>query len=350
LDIDLNRKMLKVTEESERVISPKETVAIAATSLEDLNITLEQDIKNFDSLFWASAVTPNSPASVPGIRMGGKGLSKEQCLASGYMEFVERWSMYRNDVFHKEEYKCLDLRDNFTYSMKPVLELRNTKCMAAGNNYEEAVLHCLHELIETRTSINSNFQACRVVSIDDLFPEMPQWIKDSVLLVLSPTWKKEFYKFTAIQYPFNREFDNRQMFKISKSKGRISIKPGNVESKAHSPNSGGAAGLNPRKTALRAINEIFQFQNMVDDFKGGKRKPLSDDIQVAETETFINYETESITDDIKLILRLLGDDVFTGIIDLTDEQLNIPVVKLISDWDPNRSLVSKEVLGEFFYI
>ena len=352
MDIDLNRKLAKVTEESERSVLPADTAERAVRAARDIGIRLTQEIKDFDGVFWVSRLKwdylIDEQRHKPSIRMGGKGPSLEQCLASGSMEFIERWTRHRNNTFDKEFYTCLDLKENKEYRMRPTLELENAKCMASGNNYEEAVLHCLHELIETRTPPTVYWKPCRVVDMDEMFPEMPKWVKDSILLIQSQGDKKEFYKFTAVQYPFNREFDDYRPFTVKKEANYVSLLPNVRNPKYHSPNSGGAAGLNPKKTAFRAMNEIFQFQNEVEDFSTGRKKPLPDYISTAGRGDLPDYETDSITDDIKKILELLGEDVFVGVVDLTDPEIGIPVVKVISDYEPRRSFASRDELSEFF--
>lgn len=352
MQIDLECKMPKVTDDSERTVKPADTVAMVNEKLAGLGFKFCQSVKNLDDCFWVAEPdrkTSVLPDSARGFRMGGKGISADQCRASGCMELIERWSLRRLDIMKKPYVQCLDLRENRTYELKPVIELLNTKCTAAGNNYEEAILHCLHELIETRTSHTDYFRSCRIVDTADLFPEMPEWVNNSILLIQNPVPMAEFYKFTAIQYPFNNEFDDIKAFRLQRDGGRIRLMPERPETKRHSPNSGGAAGINPMKTALRAMNEIFQFQSEIEDFTGRVRKKVRADFPSVGAAELINYETESITDDIKFILKILGEDVFVGIIDLTDPELGIPVVKLISDWEPNRSLVSKDILSEFFY-
>jgi hypothetical protein len=351
--INLEKKMAKVTNESERTVLPEKTVENALEAIDRIGIRLQSRCKDLDRFFWVSHLDVQFKGKInekiPYIRMGGKGPSKNQCLASGYMEFIERWSLYRWNLFEKKEYDCFDIRKKKWYKVKPFLEMRNTKCLASGNNYEEAVLHCLLELLETRTPLTSLWESCKVIPVEEVFPAAEQWVKDSIVLILSPTEGKSFYKFIALQYPFNREFDNNNSIDIKPMPdGRLQVNPVLRDPKIHSPNSGGAAGLNPKMAAFRAMNEIFQFQNEVEDFKAGKKKSLPDGFPVASGASLSNYETDSITDDIKFILDMLGDDVFIGIIDITDPEIGVPVVKLISDYEPRYSLVSQDMLHVFF--
>lgn len=345
MDFDLHCDMKKVITESERAVRPEETVFRAVAAAARIGITLRQELQDFDNAIWVSRVEISEKSD---IRMGGKGPTRDQCLASGSMEFIERWSLFRKDIFKTQKFTCLDLLENRRYYMKSFLELRNTKCCAAGNNYEEAVLHCLHELIETRIPFANNWDYCKIVDVDELLPELPQWIKDSTVLVMTPTGFQQFYKFTAIQYPFNREFDTYRPLEVQRRGEFIEIVPVRKDPKKHSPNSGGAAGLNPRKTAFRAINEMFQFQNRVEDYTGGKKRILPEWIPTARAKDLENYETDSITGDIRLILDVLGEDVFIGAVDITDPEMQIPVVKLVSDFQPGNSLVDEKQMKVFF--
>jgi hypothetical protein len=104
--------------------------------------------------------------------------------------------------------------------------------------------------------------------------------------------------------------------------------------------------LDPRTCALRAMYEAFQGENK--DKDAAKRKPLSPQIPIAQKQDLVNYDTGSITGDCTLILDLLGKDVFVGVIDMTVPLIDIPVVKLISDFDPAHSFVSPQFMNPFY--
>jgi hypothetical protein len=280
--------------------------------------------------------------------MAGKGPSPDQCRASAVMEFVERYSFARNNAFLRESYDCYELKTGKLYKIRPILELRNTMCLAAGNNTEEAVLHCLHELVETRSPLNNLWKPCTWVDTSRMFPELPDWVHNTIALIHVPTERDVFSRFTAVQFPFNREFDNVRDINIQREGEKISFVPRPRDPKRHSPNSGGAAGLHPKKTAFRAMNEIFQFQNPVADYKSGRKKEPPDYIHKTDGDEFPNHETDSITDDIRKILGQFDEDIFIGVIDMTDPDIGIPVVKLISDYNPRYSFVSRETMNEFF--
>lgn len=352
MEIDLNRRMPKVTDLSERSYPPSYSYQRAVEAAAKLGITLNIELSDYDGLFWAAAVKP-AFADVPErynprMKLAGKGQTKEQCLASGSMEFVERWSMSRVSMSDRKIFPCLDLRTNKVYEFKVDKELGNTKCVSSGNNFEEAILHSLHEVIETQTPHYLQWSASKIVDIDLLFPEFPQWVKDSIMLIQLPAARKEFSIFVAIQYPYNREFDNKEKVRLVPSGNTLRYDVPSAKPYDHAPNSGGAAGLNPKLVAFRAMNEIFQFQKPIADWKSGKKRILPDYMQRARKEDLVNYETDSITGDINLILDLLGEDTFVGVIDLTDPELGIPVVKVVSDYSPTGSLVSREAMSIFF--
>lgn len=352
-DINLDAPLNKVTEDSERSVDPAVTYQTAIRALARKGIAPEFQVRDFDGVFWIADCDTLFRAHFPefdyDLRIGGKGPSRDQCLASAVMEFVERYSLHTANVFQKREFECLDLRDGSILRLGPILEMRNTMCVAAGNNYEEAILHCLHELLETRLPRTSLWKPFKTVPLGTLFPGFPEWVERSILLVLSPIDAGGFYHFTAVMYPFNGAFDEPIGYRLMRDGQRLVFKPSKLRSpKRHSPNSGGAAGLNPRKTAFRAMNEIFQFQKGLSELPDGKRRPMPEYVPIAGLSELPNLESRSITEDIRIILDILGDETFVGVVDFTDPEIGMPVVKLISDYAPSRSLVSRETLGMFF--
>ena len=351
-DIDLDRPLLKVTEDSERSVAPAATYQTAMRALARKGIAPEFQARNFCRAFWSVDCDASFRSHFPEfdyeLRVGGKGPSRAQSLASAAMELVERYSLHRANVFARTEFDCMDLRDGSILKLGPILEMRNTKCVAAGNNYEEAILHCLHELLETRLPGASLWRPSKIVPLETLFPDYPEWVTQPILLVLSPVDTGSFYHFTAVMYPFDGTFDE-PAYRLVRDGQRIVFRPSAIRAPKHrSPNSGGAAGLNPKKAAFRAIGEIFQFQKGLNGSVDGKRRPLPDFVPIAQPSELLNRESASITQDIRTILDILGDDVFIGVVDFTDPELGLPVVKLVSDCAPNRSLVSRKNLAMFF--
>lgn len=351
-DIDLDAPLEKVTEDSERSVDPLVTYERAMRALASRGIEPEFQVRDVGGVFWVADCGTSLRALFPGydyeLRIGGKGPSRSQCLASAAMEFVERYCLHGANVFQKQNYECLDLRDRSILRLGPILEMRNTMCVAAGNNYPEAILHCLHELLETRLARATLWRPYKVVPVSALFPDLPEWVERSVVLFLSPVGPDRFCHFTAALYPADGAFDEPE-FRLVREGRDIVFRPSARRSpKRHSPNSGGAAGLNPRKTAFRAMNEIFQFRQGSAGLPDGKRRPLPDYVPVAGPADLLDRESRSITADIRTILELLGDDVFVGVVDFTDPEIGLPVVKLVSDYAPDRSLVSRENLAVFF--
>jgi hypothetical protein len=352
-DIDLNARMPKVTEDSERSVPPSVTFRTAMRALEAKGIVPAFSVREYGGFFWLADCNPGFRAYLPDfdhdLRISGKGPTRDQCLASAVMELVERYSLHSTNVYEKKEFECLDLRRGNILTLGPILEMRNTKCVASGNNYEEAILHCLHELLETRIPRKSLWKPLEFVPAGSLFPDLPGWAENSILLFLTPVDSPGFYHFTAVIYPFDGAIDEGGGYKLVPNGARLDFTPASRGSlKPRSPNSGGAAGLNPKKTAFRAMNEIFQFNRVPEGFRGVKRRPLPESLMVADPSALPNLETESITEDIRRIFDILGPDAFIGAVDFTDPELGLPVVKLICDYAPNRSLVSREALQAFF--
>jgi len=348
--IDLTKKLPKVWHESERSVHPDETIERALDAIKAIGVDFDITFKQHGGVFWTSAMTVDlgSRHFQPScnFRIAGKGPSRKQCYVSCLMEFIERWSLLRPEIMNKNEFDCFDLRGEQYYKLNRTIEFGDTKCVASGNNFEEAVLHSLHELIETRRFCI--WKPYKVVDVKTLFPNiaMPQWVMDNIILIKMPTDHDEFHIFTAVINPSDQRFDNRVSDFVEKKSGRLFYKSHIRPINYHSPHSGGAAGLNPAITAFRAMNEIFQ-GDVGERYCGKKKKP-PDFIQTAGPAELMNYETDFITDDIKLILKSLGDDVFVGLVDMTDPTMGIPVIKLISDYDPQKSIVSKQVLELFF--
>lgn len=96
------------------------------------------------------------------------------------------------------------------------------------------------------------------------------------------------------------------------------------------------------------MNEVFQFQHDVEYLMGKRKKTHPEYVPTVRIDELKNHETNSITEEIRMILDLLGDEVFVGVVELTDPEIGIPVVELISDYEPRHSLVSKEEMNEFF--
>jgi hypothetical protein len=208
------------------------------------------------------------------------------------------------------------------------------------------VLHALHELVETRIFGACLFAPHKVVSWDVLSTPYPEWVRDNFLVVKTPSDVPEFHHVTAVQYPRDEQMDIRAADRAVKVDDRLFFSRNPRPLNHHSPASGAAAGLNLESCVQRAIAEVLQGTG--GELGGRRRKAVPVGIPVAEPEDVVNYETDSVTGDIRLILKLLGEEVFVGIVDVADPDLQIPVIKLISDYEPRYSLVSQRVLNRFF--
>jgi hypothetical protein len=315
-------------------------------------IGIELDIATelHGGLFWTSRLRNDIRATLPerarGVRIGGKGPTEEQCMASCAMELAERWSLYQFAARGDTQVRCLDLRTGVSRWMTPPRDLWDTKCVSAGVTYEDAILHSVHELVETRIARSCPWRPYKIVDIAALFPELPAWVSQSLVVVKSSSNERELHHVTALTLPPDGQFDERVSDRIIETDEHLFWAAGQRRRNAHSPSSGGAAGLDPKKIAFRAMNEIFQ--GAVGPIGRAVRRPLPEGLELASARELESYETSSITDDIRLLLDRLGPETFVGVVDLRHPELDIPVVKLVSDWDPHRSLASRETLSLFF--
>lgn len=351
MEYDLSKRLPKVFSESERSVLPDETIKRAQEAA--LAVGVEMDIQTFvhGGVFWTSRMSTDYKVKLPQrvrhFRLAGKGPSEKQAVASCAMEFIERWSLYRFASQDLHEHVCVDLKSGKPHRLVAMSDIFDTKCVAAGNNYEEAILHCLHELIETRSGSHPNmFEPFKLIRPDQLFDDLPEWVDRSIVLIKTPCMVDEFYHITALKYPSNGRFDPSFRDRLQEKDDLLVWHRACRGPKDHSPNSGGAAGLSPRMTAFRAMNEVFQGDYR--ELHDGRTKPLPPGFPVAAASDLVDNETDSITSDILKILDLLGEDVFVGVIDVTDPELDIPVVKLVSDWSPAQSLVSRKTMSLFF--
>ncbi len=350
MEIRLDMELPKVTDESERSVSPSETIESAMEGLGRIGIKPECDLWDRDGFVWVASLTGDFLSHLPsiarGMRVAGKGPSREQCLASCYMELVERASLFRYAQKNRREHDCLDLRDGRMYKIGNSSDMVDTVSVASGNNHEEALLHALHELVEKRLMGSCIWKPFKLVDLDALDMEFPRWVKESFVAIQTPSDIPELFHATVIRYPADGKFDLVKSDRIIRVADRLFMSSGGRPLNHHSPHSGGAAGLNPTACVFRGIGEILQGDRHAPD--GGARRAQPEHIQVAGAGDLVNRETPCVTGDIRKIMDLLSDEVFLGVIDMTDPEIGIPVVKLISDWNPHRSLVSRETMGLFF--
>jgi hypothetical protein len=352
MHVDLQKPLPKACVESERPVTPAESFERATAAAAAVGIALDIATELHGGVFWTSRLRTDIRATLPerarGVRIGGKGPSEAQCLASCAMELAERWSLYQFAARGEPQVRCLDLRTGVTRWMTPPRDLWDTKCVSAGVTYEDAILHSLHELVETRIAGSCPWRPYKIVDLAALFPELPAWVSQSLVVVKSSSNERELHHVTALTLPPDGQFDERVADRIIQTDEHLFWVAGQRRRNAHSPSSGGAAGLDPRKIIFRAMNEIFQ--GAVGPIGSAVRRPLPAGLELASADELVSYETSSITDDVRLILDRLGAETFVGVVDLTHPALAIPVVKVVSDWDPHRSLASRETLAMFFEI
>jgi ribosomal protein S12 methylthiotransferase accessory factor YcaO len=352
MHFDIGRDMPKVVWESERALDLDTTIARAEAGLQRAGVKFEIVPRSCNDLLWIADVSWQAPPEAGfliNFRVGGKGPTKKQALASGLMELVERLSLYYYYGKKLKEATCVDLADGTRLTAELRNELANTKCVASGNNYEEAILHCLHELIETRLGRSYFWRPLAVIDTRACLPDYPQWIHDTITLVQNPSAHPQFYHITAVNYPVDGQFDLEIGPKYIKAGDRLFAQPRFRPKNHHSPHTGGAAGLDPKMTAIRAINEVFMGHSTPTSGTD-KKRPLPKCIQRVRPDTLRDHSTPSVTGDIRKILSLLGPDTFVGAIDLAHPKIDLPVVKVLSDWDPHTSLTSRKTLQLFYHL
>jgi len=350
MQLDLSRPQPKLSRESPRSVLPGRTVALAEAALRRVGIGLDISTQLHGDVFWTATADMSFrerlPPNARGLRIAGKGRSEEQCRASCAMELVERYSLFDYTAQELSEHCCVDLADGAPRIVNRLPDLLDTRCVAAGNTYEEAVLHALEELVETRIGRTLPWIPLQLVGVEALLPELPEWVGRDFVLVRAPTPAPELHHLTALRYPADGQFDLQISDHFVKAGGRLLRVPGARPKNHHSPNSGGAASLDPRIAAFRAMNEAFQ--GGPGQVGVGKRRAPPDFVAVAPPTRLHSAATDCVAADVRRMLQLLGEEVFVGVVDLTHPRLQIPVVRLVSDYDPGVSLTSRHTLRMFF--
>ena len=102
IELDLEQKMQKIfSDDSERAIDPKETVEKAKEVFERIGGKLNLQVYNVQDHIWAANANIKNEFELKltmplrglfnsGNSVMGKGSTKEQCLASVWMELMER--------------------------------------------------------------------------------------------------------------------------------------------------------------------------------------------------------------------------------------------------------------------
>lgn len=366
--LNLNNKFSKIkSEDSERIVDPKITCDLAIKKLESINCKYDVEFYNIDNIFYSSelfykniydldlAIQPAGPLN-GGFSSMGKGTTPEQCKASMYMETIERISLWQHMNSFFPIYPAFNLRTK--QIDKVAVDTTNSEMVAAGNSYEEAILHGLHEMIENESvgkaglsnsggSITADLKPYKVVDFSSLFPEWPEWVHSSFTVLQVPTLVSEFYSFIGLRYPINPNYTNDWHYIIdkngvySKQVLKFSNWRGNKAAYAFT-----AAGINPKKAISRCIQENFQGPERYKYY--GKKKDIPDWIQIIDATTFENYETTTIEDDIDFIISHIPNKFNVWAVDLTSPELGVPVVKIVTDYHQPID-VGQERISNLFY-
>jgi hypothetical protein len=179
-----------------------------------------------------------------------------------------------------------------------------------------------------------------------MFTHWPGDLLSSLIVFLLPSDKDRFYRVVAIRSPVDNSFDPD--WKIVRQDQVIFKKQVRYHDIQHTRHAGRAAGLNPRLVIQRAVMETFQGPDSIKDIWQGKKKDPPDYIQVVDGQELVNYDTDSITGDVKVIMEALGEDAYVGAIDLSSPDLGIPVVRVFAEYFPATTLGSREIMGMFF--
>jgi len=358
VQIDLRKASRKVsTTESERVVDPKTTVDMAMEALARVNLRPEVTIWEHGGVFFTSRVDyrdEDLKLTVPlkgpvndGRRPEGKGRTRDQAIASVLMELIERISLAQ--VVAREDrqfhlFKCTNVRTGET--QMALLPQTNAGRCGAGNTYEECLLHGLHETIEL-VQPSTPFKPIRHVNIDRMFSHWPRELLSSVQVFSIPVDKEKFYRMIAVRYPIDGKFDPE--FRVVNEGGVVTVRnfPAAAEQRT-SAYGGSAAGLNPALVIERAVMETFQGPATPKDLYPGKRKAPPDWVESVDALELPNFETESVTGDIQLIMETLGEQAFVGAIDITSPDLKVPVLSVFAEYFPSMSLTSRKLMGMFF--
>lgn len=345
--LDLDTDLPKATRDSERPIVPEATLQRAKEALGRLGLQLELETQQVDGFLWLTRlrtdIDPWLPRWARSLRIGGKGPSRAQSQASCAMELVERLSLYRHLERQRGIQRVWDLRGQRWLNMDEGPEATNTACTAAGNAYEDALLHALHELVETRSHGANPWIPARVVPLEAF--DLPRWVCDSFAAIMLPTDPPQLCHVLALRSPDDGRFDPDRPHRLIEAGGRLFASRWRPPPDHHSPNSGSAAGLDPEACTIRAIGEALQWDATL---PSARRREAPASLPRCTSEELRDHSTDSITGDIRLLLDLLGPETFLGLVDVTDPLLGLPVVKLVSDYAPAQSFASRTNMGLFF--
>gem|GEM_PF-4162449 len=302
MQIDLSRDIPKTpTTDSERTLDPAVTCENARAAFARVGIQVEMEFWNHDDVMWTARATTDSPCNDFNTHalMDGKGRTRSQCEASCWMELADRFTQYftrhPRTSYADHVFDGYNLRTGQTVPVflgEGITSFGN----ATGNTYEECILHGLHEMIESafpaggvESSTGSGgswpWRAHQVVDFANLFPDWPDWMKDSFVVIRVPTPVPEFYHFVAIRAPIDLNFEPEARFVLGQD-GILGVQryrhcePEGRLKAGLSTYSGSCGGINPGKCIERAIGECFQ-RGPRESYRG-RRKPVPDGIEVVD--------------------------------------------------------------------
>lgn len=362
MQFDLHSHKQKVsTTESERVVDPETTVEIAMEALDRIKLKPEIQTWNHDDVFWTACANyrqENVVVTRPilgrinsGRSTEGKGITKIQATASCLMELVERVSLAQvvvRDDRTPHFFDCKNIRTGEDQTI--ILPITNAQFCGAGNTYEECVLHGLHETIELALP-GTPFKPVKVVNLEKMFPHWPESLLSSICIFMVPSDKSEFYRMIALRCPVDDRFDPEMI--VVNENGLIAVREypaGMAGGVKHSAYCGSAGGLNPELVIQRAIWETFQGVGTRKDIYPAKKKQVPSWIESVDAVDLPNYETETISGDINLILNVLGETAYTAAIDITSPDLQIPVAFVFAEYFPSFNYASRTIAGMMFDI
>lgn len=325
-------KKLKLSD-TERIISPEETVENAKKIIRDFNFQISFEIENLDGLYISTLRLHNQRDlkvenkfsmyyDFENLPAQGKGLSEIQSKASCLMELLERLTICQI----KNDTRVVDVVDLKTSNEEKVeVDFKNltSRAYAAGNSLEEAALHALTEDIEHNPILSTQcfgLDPFSVVDISDM--NLPQWVKDSFVVLYIPHTIENIYHMQAIRFPKERDVRIKEYRKYDDIWRLISD-----SNYINTRNSSMSASLNPQRAIYRAIMEVFQRGNK-ERYSAEKRQIDWPTISINDLP---NRETDSIEGDIDLLLNSVPEENKFFSVNLTSSDFNIPVVRVLSD-------------------
>jgi len=365
--LNLNSDDKKISsEDSERIISPEITAQLAKKRLDSINCKYEIKQYNIDNIFHSSELFITNPYDLSlkiqpagnlngGFSTMGKGTTFDQCRASMYMETIERISLWQHMNSFNPVYHCLNLRTKEIN--KVAVDTSTSEMVAAGNTYEEAILHGLHEMIEvesigassingSNTGITANLKPYNIIDFKGMF-DWPEWIYSSFTVIQIPTVIDKFYTFIALRYPIEDRYSNDYKYEKQEdnvwSKKNIQYTKWRGSKLAYAFT---ASGINPKKAISRSIQENFQGP---DRYKyEGSKKEIPSWLNIINWETLINYEQDTIKKDIDFIIDNIPEQFNVWAVDLSSPELGVPVIKIITDYHMPSNVGAKAV-SDLFY-